>query len=125
MHPIIFLPLFISIIITFSACNAAKGSIVILEDGHGTGFTMDMKEFNSENKCELSLSRGDEVQVEFEHEDGRIIFSVNGKNGSEPYSGNCEESVKFTITVSESDDYVFKVKGEGATGKITVKNLAG
>ena len=123
MHPIIFLPLFISIIIVISSCTSAKNSIVILEDGYGTGFTMDMKEFNSNNKCELSLAEGDEVQVEVEHESGKIALVVNGKNGSEPYSGNCDESIRFTITVTETDVYVFKVSGKGATGKITVKNL--
>jgi len=110
-------------LITLSACSAAEGSIVILENGSGTGFTMDLKEFDSKNKCELSLAEGDVVQVEVEHEDGKIVLTVTGKNGSEPYTGNVLEPVKFTITASETDDYVFSVTGEKATGKITVINL--
>lgn len=108
---------------SLSACAAPKGSIVILEDGRGTGFTMDMKKFNSRNKCELSLAAGDEIQVKVEHEGGKMAFSVNGKNGSEPYAGNDLESGIFTVTVSETDDYVFGITGKDATGKITVKNL--
>lgn len=44
MHPIVFLPVFIAIIIVFSNCSASKGSIVILENPDGTGFTMDFKQ---------------------------------------------------------------------------------
>ena len=108
---------------SLSACAAPTGSIVILEDGRGTGFTMEMKEFSSKNKCELYLAEGDEVQVKVEHEGGKIAFSVSGKNGSEPYTGNDLKSGTFTVTVSETDDYVFRITGKDATGKITVKNM--
>ena len=86
MHPIIFLPLFIAIIISISACSAAKGSIVILENPNGTGFTMDFKEWSSKNKCGLSLKKGDVLQIEVAHEAGKIALSVSGENGSEPYT---------------------------------------
>jgi hypothetical protein len=111
------------LVFSLSACSTSKGGIVILEDGRGTGFTMDIKDYNSNNKCELSLAAGDEVQVKVEHESGKIAFSVNGKNGSEPYTGNDMKSGTFTVTVSETDDYVFRVTGKDATGKITVKNF--
>lgn len=112
--------LFIS---ALSACTAAKGNIVILEGGHETGFTMTFKEYTSENKCELSLAAGDVVQVEVDREEGQIFFSINGKNGSEPYTGNDLQPGIFTVTVSETDEYVFRIRGKAATGKITVKNL--
>lgn len=112
-------------IFALSACTAGKGSIVILEDGRGTGFTMELEKFNAENKCELSLAAGAEVQVKVEREGGKIAFTVSGKNGSEPYAGNDLESGTFTITVSETDEYVFRITGKDATGKITVKNLGG
>lgn len=110
-------------IFALSACTAVEGSIVILEDGRGTGFTMDLKKFDSKNKCELSLAEGDVVQLEVEREGGEITLAVSGKNGTEPYTGNDLESGIFTITVSETDDYVFRITGKDATGKITVKNL--
>lgn len=90
------------LIFALSACTAAKGSIVILEDGRGTGFTMDFKGFNSKNKCELSLTEGDVVQVEVEREGGEIALMLSGKKGSEPYMGNALESGIFTIAVSEN-----------------------
>lgn len=62
-------------IFTLSACIGAKGSIVILENGRGTGFTMDLKEYNSKSKCELSLVKGDVVQVEIECKEGEIAIS--------------------------------------------------
>ncbi len=123
MHPIVFLPLFIAVMIAISACSAPKGSIVILDDPDGTGFTMDFNKWNSEDKCELSLGSGDVLQIEVDREDGKIALSVSGKNGSEPYRGNDLESGLFTVTVSDTDDYVFRIEGKDATGKITVKNL--
>ena len=110
-------------IFTLSACASTKGSIVILENGRGTGFTMELKEYNLKNKCELTIAKGDVVQVEVEYEAGKIDFGVSGKNGSEPYAGNDLQSGVFTVTVSETDNYVFKITGKNATGKITVKNL--
>jgi hypothetical protein len=73
------------LVLVFSACAVPEGSIVIVEDGHGSGFSMKFKDFNSENKCELSLNGGDVIQVEVEREGGGIAFLVSGRKGSEPY----------------------------------------
>jgi len=121
MHPIIFLPLFIAVIIVISNCSAQKGGIVILEDPNGTGFTMDFKEWSSKNKCELSLNKGDVLQIEVALEEGEIGLLIKGENGTEPYTGNNLKSIKFTVTVSETDRYITHVTGKNATGKITVK----
>ena len=124
MHVVIFSGvLTLLFIFTLSACASPKGSIMIREDGHGTGFTMSMKEYTSENKCELSLTAGDVLQIEVAHEDGEISLTINGKNGSEPYAGNDLQPGVFTVTVSETDEYIFRITGKDATGKITVKNL--
>jgi hypothetical protein len=53
----------IAIILTFSACTTTKGSIVILENANGTGFTMEFKQWSAENKCQLSLNKGDVLQI--------------------------------------------------------------
>lgn len=125
MHPIVFLPLFITIIIVISSCSEAKGSIVILENPSGAGFTMDFNKWSSKNKCELSLNKGDELQVEVNCKDGEITLTISGKNGSEPYTGNNLKSALFTVTVSETDEYVVRITGKNATGKVKVKNLGG
>jgi len=123
MHPIIFLPVFISALIVISSCTAPKGSIVILENGRGTGFTMDLKEYNSKSKCELSLVKGDVVQVEIECKEGEIALMVSGKNGSEPYTGNNLKSGIFTVTVPETDEYIMRITGKNATGQVMIKNV--
>ncbi|HPD00954.1 MAG TPA: hypothetical protein PLA01_06345 [Acetivibrio sp.] len=122
-HPIILLPLVIVIIISISACSVPKGSIVILENPNGTGVTMDFKEWNSKSKCELSLNKGDVLQIEVDREYGEIALTVSGKNGSEPYTGNNLKSGLFTVTVSETDKYDIRITGKDATGKVTVKNV--
>lgn len=115
--------LLITAMLVISSCTATKGSIVILENPNGTGFTMDFKEWSAKNKCELSLTRDDVLQIEVSRESGEIALMVSGKNGSEPYTGNDLESGIFTVAVSETDEYVIRITGKDATGKITVKNL--
>ena len=123
MRPLIFLPLVIAIIVSISACSAPKNSILILENPNGTGFIMDFKEWSSKNKCELSLNKGDVLQIEVVREGGKIALMVSGKNGSEPYTGNNLESGVFTVTVSETDRYAIRITGKNATGKVMVKNV--
>ncbi|HHY82732.1 MAG TPA: hypothetical protein GX505_08635 [Clostridiales bacterium] len=118
----IFLPLMIAVILALSACNAAKGSIVILENPNGKGFTMDFNKWSSKNKCEISLNKGDVLQFDVAREAGEIYLTVSGKNGSEPYTGNDVKSGIFTVTVHETDQYVVHITGKDATGKVTVKN---
>ena len=118
---LIFLPLIIAIIIGSSACSVPKGSIVILENPNGTGFSMDFHEWNSQNKCELFLNKGDVLQIEVDRKYGKIALVISGKNGSEPYTGNSLESGVFTVRVSETDKYNFHITGKDATGKVMVK----
>ncbi|NLZ46876.1 MAG: hypothetical protein GX896_09325 [Clostridiales bacterium] len=115
--------LILAIVLAISACTATKGSIVILEDLDGTGFTMDFREWSDKNKCELSLNKNDEIQIEVVRENGEIALALKGKNGSEPYTGNNLESCVFTVTVSEKDDYIIQITGKDATGKVKVNNL--
>lgn len=121
VRPIFLLPVFVATLITITGCSALKGGIVISEEPDGTAFTIDFKEWSSQNKCELSLNKGDVVEIEIIRESGEIAFAVSGKNGSEPYSGKDLQSAAFTVTVSETDHYLFKVTGKKASGKIKVK----
>ncbi len=123
--PGVILMFIISIILTISAGTALRGRIVILENPNGTGFTMDFTKWTSKNKCRLYVSKNDVLQIEVvrEDKDGEIALEVSGKNGAKPYSGKDLKPGVFTVTVSETDDYVFRITGKNATGKITVKNL--
>lgn len=86
---------------------------------------MEFNQYNEKNKCELSLAGGDVLQVDVTREGGEIALTVSGKSGSEPYTGNDLESGMFTITVSETDEYLFRIDGRDASGKVVVKNLGG
>jgi len=123
MHPIVFLPVFIAILIAISNCSKPKGTIVILENPDEKGFIMDLKDWTSKNKCELFLNKGDELQIQVAHESGQIDLAVTGKNGSEPYTGNDLKSCLFTVKVSETDNYRIWIIGNGATGKVIAKNV--
>jgi nitrogen regulatory protein PII-like uncharacterized protein len=83
MKPVIFLPLMIAVMIALTACTATKGSIMILENANGTGFTMEFKELSARNKCELSLEKDDELQIEISRDEGEIALTISGKNGSD------------------------------------------
>ncbi len=123
MNPIIFLPLVIAIVIAITSCTATKGSIVILENKNGKEFTMDLKEWRGENKGQLFLNRDDVLQIGVTRESGVINLTVSGKKGSEPYTGNDLQSGIFTVTMSETDEYVIKITGDSANGSLAIKNL--
>lgn len=120
---IVVLLLVITIPLSVSACTSGKGSIVILENPNGTGFSMDFKKWSGKNKCQLSLDGGDVLQFEVDRQEGEIALALSGKKGSEPYTGNHLQSGVFTVTVAETDEYVIGITGKDATGKISVKNL--
>jgi hypothetical protein len=123
MHPIVFLPVFIAILIVISNCAGQKGNIVIVKNPDMTRFTMNLKDWSAKNKYELSLNSGDVLQIEIERESGEIGLIITSKNGAEPYRGNISESITFTVTVSETDKYTAQITGKKATGKITVKKI--
>lgn len=123
MHPIVFLPVFIALLIVISSCTSQKGSIVILENPDGTGFTMSFREWSLKNKCELSLEKGNVLQFDVDREKGEIALEVIGKKGSEPYTGNDVEPGIFTVTVPDTDKYEVRITGKNATGKVTVKKV--
>lgn len=120
---VVFATLTAILLFACSACTAPKGGIVIVEHPNGTEFAMDFKEWSAGNKCELSLRQGDELQLEMIREAGGIALTIRGKNGSEPYTGRDLCSGLFTVTVPETDVYVFTIRGSHATGNVTVKNL--
>lgn len=123
MHLAIFLPLVIVIIMALTACSPTKGSIVILDNPNGSGFTMEYKEWSTDNKCELELNKGDELQINSSNENGEIHLSIRGENGSEAYTGNELKSHSFTVTVSETDKYIIQISGKNATGSLSISKI--
>ena len=80
-------------ILLFSACTPT-GSIVILENPNGTGFTMNLTKFHGTNKCQLSLAAGDVLQVEVSRSGGEMGLgdqryarqrTVRGKQSARPH----------------------------------------
>ena len=123
IHPIVFLSLFIATLIVISNCSVPKDRVLILEDQHGTGFSMDFKKWSSTNKCELFLNKGDEMLVEINLEEGEIGLVIRGEKGTEPYMGNNLKLKKFTVKVSETDRYLTHITGKNVTGKVRVKRV--
>ncbi len=113
--------LVLAMVLTLSVSCTVKGSIMILENPNGTGFEIDLKNWSEKDQCKLFLNRGDVLQIEVVRERGEIALVVSGNKGSEPYAGNRVESGVFTVTVSETDEYMIGIIGENATGKLKVK----
>ena len=120
----IILPMVVAVVLAFTACSATKGSIVINEKPFGAQFDITFNEWSGQNKCQMSLNKGDEIQVEIIRESGEVSLAIRGKNGSEPYMGNQFDSGTFTVTVPETDGYVIQLSGNNATAKIILTNLS-
>lgn len=120
----IILQMVVALVLAFSACSATKGSIVINEKPFGAQFDIAFNEWSGHNKCQMSLNKGDEIQVEIVRESGEVSLAIRGKTGSEPYMGNHFDSGTFTVTVPGTDGYVIQLSGDKATGKIVLTNLS-
>ena len=55
---------------------------------------------------------------------GTVSLDMVGKKGSNPYSGNKLENIRFMVAVTEADVYTFNVKGNKATGTIKIKKIS-
>lgn len=121
---LIFLLLVLVMALVFAACSGPKGSIIILEEPSGKQFDISYNTWKGQEKCQMSLVKGDEVKVEIYRENGEISMSIYGKNGSEPYQGNDLDTVNFIFNVSETDEYVISLSGNKATGKVLITNLS-
>ena len=119
-----FVLVFVAVLLLGSGCWGAKGSVVILEKPGNARFDISFEEWSAQSKCEMSLTKGDEVRVEVDCESGEVDLQMRGKKGSEPYTGNDIAEVAFTVTVDETDTYVFSFSGAKASGTITLRNLS-
>lgn len=116
----IFLVVIIAVIIALTGCSATKGSIVIRDNTSETSCSMDFKDWSSNNKWEIYLSQGEQLKIEVDHAFGEIDLAIYGKNGSLVYMGSDLKSCMFTVTASDSDDYVIEICGIDATGSLSV-----
>ena len=123
MHGLFFCHWCLALLLRPRPAPQLRGNDVIPGDQNETGFTMGFKQWSAENKCQLSLNKGDVLQIEVACEDGDIALTISGKNGSEPYTGNNLESFVFTVTVSETDIYDVCIAGNNATGKVSIKKV--
>lgn len=119
------LMLALAALLVLPACKAAGGSVTIKELPHGTGCEFEFSQWSERGKYELPSSRGEILQIEILCDDGDISLSISGKNGSELYTGNHLSTGTFTVTISETDEYIVRIAGKNATGSILVKNLGG
>lgn len=113
----------IAAILLVSACAFDKGNIDIHKNETGSEIVMELTDFNAGDECRLSLKERDTLQIDISLDSGSIGLEISGINGSQPYTGNDLESALFTVTVSETDEYVFRITGNGATGKVIITNL--
>lgn len=121
LKEIILIIMILAMIIGVSACSPTRGSILILENVDGRGFTMDFKEWTSKDKGQIALDKGDVLQIEVAREAGVIGLVIRGKKGSEPYRGNDLRSGMFTVTVSEGDEYAIEITGKNASGRVKIE----
>ena len=113
----------IAAILLVSACSFDKGNIDIHKNETGSEIVMELTDFNAGDECRLSLKERDTVKIDISLDSGSIWLEISGRNGSQPYTGKDLESGFFTVTVSETDEYVFRITGKGATGKAIIRIL--
>ena len=83
-----------------------------------TGFQMEYTILNKEQTCDLTLTEGEQLRVEYAHKSGSVDISV-GQEGKEPiYTGTNQTDGGFTLVIPESGVYHISVTGHRAKGSI-------
>lgn len=118
-HGLLIAALILAVVLTLSSC-ASKGSVAIVETTPGLAFDISMKAWDGEDTVKLTLNAGDTVRVEIQCESGDMAMEISGQKGSTPYSGNALSAMAFTVTVEETDTYTVTLKGNKATGSVTL-----
>ncbi len=111
--------LILALVLMLSSC-AGKGTVAIKETTLSRAFDISMKAWNGEEVVTLLLNAGDTVQVDIQCESGDIAMEMTGKKGSAPYSGKALSEMAFTVTVEETDTYTVTLKGNKATGEVSL-----
>ncbi|MGI5854404.1 MAG: hypothetical protein ACOX8I_08800 [Bacillota bacterium] len=112
------------ILLTYSGCTIAKGSIIIKESISGTKCAIEFLEWSGQNKCELSLDKDDELQVVIACESGNVALEIRSKSGVKAYTGIDLQNCSFTVQVPESNEYVITIIGKRASGSISVEKIS-
>ncbi|MBE0600621.1 MAG: hypothetical protein IH607_02455 [Firmicutes bacterium] len=105
--------------LALSSC-ASKGSVTIVEKTPNRAFDITMKAWTLQDTVTLNLNAGDELHVDIQCETGDVAMDIAGQNGSTPYSGKALADMTFTVTVEETDTYTVTLKGNQATGTVTL-----
>lgn len=109
--------------VAMAGCRTAgdfNGSKITNEDG----FQMDYTILNQTEDAVLSLTEGDDLQVEISQEQGTVSICV-GINGKEPiYTGNDLTDAVFTLKIREAGNYQISVTGNKASGSVVFTRIA-
>lgn len=105
-------------------CRFSFGTIIITESEAQDEFLIKLNDYNDRKECRITLGKGESIQIEIETKKGTVSLDMVGKKGSNPYSGNKLENIRFMVAVTEADVYTFNVKGNKATGTIKIKKIS-
>ena len=94
-------------------------------DGSVTGndeqFLLDFSILNTTKTHDIKLEKGQNVDVVFEIESGKLEIFVEDTSGEKIYEGNTGTSGEFTLGIPKTDTYKISVTGRDAKGNISFK----
>ena len=99
----------------FAGCgNNGSPDVKLTEDNNG--FYMEYSDLNGTESCDIELSEGDELQIEFTNDHGKTDISVCRDAGSPIYAGKDQTDASFIVSAPENGKYRISVTGHSAAG---------
>ena len=86
-------------------------------------YRLDIERMNGTETHTMELDAGDELEIHFETERGKLHMEIKASDGAIIYMGNGEEATDFTVNISESGAYIVLVKAHGAKGAIYIQRV--
>ena len=93
-----------------------KGSRVHNPDG----YVLEIQKMNGTDHHEMTLQKGDTLDVSFVSESGDLRMSIMGPDGTEIYQGDGNDIHAFELEARKDGVYAIDVAGKGAVGSICI-----
>lgn len=115
---VLFILVLIVLLICLIGCKNNNSSFTGSKTGNDTQFLVDFDVLNTTVDSDMPLSDGDKIDTTIDIEDGKVDILVENENGTVIYNSDGVESGNLTLSITESGNYTFYVKGYKAKGSI-------
>jgi hypothetical protein len=107
----------------FVSCGIGTAPIINKTTTTDKSINFEFEELNENLNGTLNLNSGDTIEAVIEIKKGSYSIKVEGDNKEIFYEGNITKNENFSFKADKKGPYKFSLKGENASGNISIKKM--